>query len=227
MVDSRLYGVGFAMNGILLLMANPTGQASAAYSPSSLGSVIFKDSGVVTLTSQSNSDLDADGYWSDSASFPSFANWISLPAYTTRRKYEVWGKTKNAALTAYRGVGFVINRQDGSNLWGANLQWDGSAFYVEIFDAIAGVFTTRGLAFCATTIDEPAVFHFVLYEQGDSLVAQATLYEADAITDAQTISCAYTVGSRPFKTETRGYLSQTNSAADEWLIRGCRISDMN
>jgi len=214
-------------NGLMLLMANPINRASSTYNPVTQGAVLAVDSGVVGLTAPtSNTDLDADGYWYDSTSFAGYVGWTSMPAYSVRRKYEVWGKTKNASLTSFRGIQVIFNRLDANNLWVAQIAWNGTQYYVELSQATAGVFTQRAVAVFTTAVAVPAIWHLTVYEQGDSVVVQGIAYESDATGDDEAISCSYTVASRANKTETRGYIAALSTINDEWLVRGCRVSDM-
>jgi len=219
------------VNGVRLLIVNPTGITDTNYSPATEhGALLFNATGNGALTSATTFDLDTDGYAQDTNTYAVFADLASIPAYTTRRKYELWGKTKDASLTNNIGVEIITNRAAGSTVtyWSFIMIYATATgrFDLYLAELVAGVYNLRASTFTTVAPDWPGIWHLTVYEQGDSVVFQATMYESDATGDDEAVSCSYSIANRPQKSVTRATFRTVNSSADEWLIRGCMISDM-
>jgi hypothetical protein len=215
------------VNGVLLEYVNPTGAASSAYNPVD-GAGVIVESLVPTIITTGGWELDANGYAWDSTSFSTFAKdtTVGFPAYTTARKWEVWGKTKDASLTTGSGFRLIFNYQDSSNYWYARVNWNGTAYYWQIREYVASVDTFRAAATISTAVTVPSHFHMTLYEQGDDLILQAVMWEIDTPANDDAVSCQYNIASRPLKTETMFNLQLWSTTDDEFLIRGFRVSDL-
>lgn len=216
-----------AGNGILLFLQNPTGGTDANFVPVPLVNAASNGA----LGGNGTFDLDTDGYVQDTTSYSKFLTIQSLAAVTTRRKFEMWGKTKNAALSDNYGVEIIINRDSGAtvNYYTAILVYRtaSAAFELYLGELNAGVYTSRGTVAFSTAIDEPVFWNLILYEQGDTVAAQAFLYESDTATDAGGVSLSYQGTPRVHKTNTRCSFGLINTPGDQWLIRGCMIQDVN
>lgn len=227
----RLVGTKGAASGVLLELINPTGITAASYNPASEhGAVLRLDPDCGALASVGTWSLDSSGYAQNANSYARFANLASLPAYTTRRKYEIWGKTKDAALTNDYGIEICFNFDSASfnDGWKVHLRWlTGTGVYeLRLRRVDATVHTDIATANSTTGMDVPMNWYISVVEQGDGVVVQACLYEDDLVTDDEALSIGYTVGSRPYKAQTYTNFRARSTAGDEWLIRGCRISDL-
>lgn len=216
-------------DGVVLEIVNPTGGATATYNPINGGGVIVKST-VPTLVTTGNWDLDTNGYAWDATSFSTFIKDVTVgfAAYTTARKWEVWGKTKDAALTNNFGFRLIFNFVDGSNYWYIRVHWNtGTSKYVfQIREYTATVDTQRGWVEIPAAVTVPSHFHMILYEQGDDIVAQLCMWEIDAYANNEAKSISYSVGSRPHKSSHMFNLQMWSTTNDEWLIRGFRVSDL-
>ena len=219
-------------NGILLDLQNPVGVTNATFLPFSEGALLVEDkSKLITRNSLAPWNLGTDGYCSPKGAWYTYASHGAntlTPAAGYARKYEVWGRTKNAALTADQGVRILFNvATQWTDYWELNLAWiPGNVFRLSLVQVAAGVVTMEGVHSFSTIVDEPAHYHMTLVDYGDTIVAMAHMWEGDNIVDDEAISLAYTVGSRPAKTAMRYYFTDFNgNVLNEWFIRGCRVQD--
>lgn len=226
----KITGTKAADSGIILLVTTPTGVSDATYQVLNEPAALLIESPDLATRLANDFNLQTTGYAYSTSSFGTYAGYTTVPAYSVVRKYEVWGKTKDAALTNDLGVRIQINVEaDATDYWHGYLRWNNTSgvFQILIDEFTASVANNRATASFSTALDVPAYYHLIFWEQGDSLVLQCTMYEADSITDDEAVSCAYTVGSRPHKAFTKFRISGRNAANDEWLIRGCKVSDVS
>jgi hypothetical protein len=218
------------ISGVHLYIENPR-VPKGSYSPTTSADncLIIAASGL-TLTDSGNWVLDVNGNAYDTGANPAFADVLGgLPAYSTARKYEVWGYVRDAVPTTGHGVYTVFNIQDSSNLWYSVFEWDGTAYKISLWELNAGSPTGRGgTATLSTTVDQPIRFHFTVIEQGDAVVVSANGYEVDVPTDDDAVSIAYTVASRPFKSSvSKCVFRALGTSNDYFRIQGVKVTDLS
>jgi len=216
--------------GLSLLVLNPTGIVDADYSPATeYGAVLVNVGSNGALSSLTTFDLDATGYAKDSASYASYIVVDQLAVNPGTRKYEIWGRTNDIPLSDNRGVEIGFNRDPIlGNYWVAILRWDNASAVFDIqlyrFDAGVGTLVSQTAALVAVNI--PAMWHLIVYDHADEVIVQAMLYELDSVGDDQPLSIGYKIVNRAYKNNTKTVFRTMNVAGNDWLIRGCSISEM-
>ena len=217
-------------NGLLLYCSNPTGISDSSYNPNKYGAIMISDPAVVGLAGGGNWVLNTSGYAHNLNTYAGFLGATSLPALSGTRKFEMWGRVADVALTNAEGVRVIFNNRDLTyvDYWVVTVQWNTAAlkYRLSIIEVNDGLGYERAFEMFPTVLNVPAYYHLIAYEQGDSIIAQCGMYELDNITDEEAISCAYTIGNRPSKEFTRFIFALDADPETDWSIRGCRISDM-
>jgi hypothetical protein len=216
-----------ANHGCILDVQNIVGAADAAYNPSNHALLEAAGVNAWSLTN----DLDVNGYSHiDSAWGQYIATGASTPAKTTSiRKYEMWGKCPNNPTSGDFGVRIIFNWIDINNYWQVYFLWSsGSGVYYARLDEVTGGSSTTRVPnqFFSSAVDSPFYWHMTVYDLGDGVIFYITGFEEDDPTNEETVKGAYTVGSRPHKTATETTFGVANDPEDQWLFRGCRISDV-
>lgn len=215
-------------NGILLYMQNPVGIGDSAYQPTSEhGAVLVKQSGL-TLGSNNNWVLKNNGDAHPTIAHANYVDCYNAPAYSVRRKYEVWGKFINDAIPNGTAIYILFNIQDSNNFWWYRMTRDTSwgGFYSQLIQRTAGVDTVRHDAGGLTSsLDMPCQFHMSVTEQGDGIVANVYGFEIDDFSINYKANF-YTVANRPFKASTGFQVMAGPNAGDYVQVQGFRVSDL-
>jgi len=233
----RLFGqadvkpMSLDINRNILLVQNPTGISSAAYNPilESNGGVIVQSSRVKGLF-KTDCTINTNGYIHSAAtSYLVFLGFTSCEKVSVinQRKYEMWGMTKNATPTTNEGVRLGFNTQHFYNqFWHVDLYWTGSVFRMDLVEWNNPTSTSRANASFSSNLDWPMIWHLIVYESGDNILVTCMAYQSNNIVDNEAITMTYTIASRPYKNSSGSFFGVRESPGDEWLVRGCSISDV-
>lgn len=226
----QLTGTKAQNSGIQVLCVPPTGVSDSSFNPSSEHGALIIANPNITFSANTGWVLDTNGFSTNVTGFAQFIEASAgVPAYTTKRKYLLWGRFADVTQVNGAGVSIVFNRTDGNNLWNAIIAWSSSngRFDVGLFEITAGVSTLRASANFSTALDLPAEFTLIVHEQGDGVVVQCVMYETDVVTDDEGVSCAYTVSSRPHKASTAFRICLQNDPETAVAVRGCMVHDIS
>jgi hypothetical protein len=220
-----------ASNETILLIQNPLGLSSGSYNPVDVanGGVLIKSSTLKGL-SASNISINTNGYVYTAVNYLNFLVWTAAKRVTSyARKYEMWGMTKTGALTTNEGVRIWVNCSPTQNqAWVVELYWTGSAFKVDLTEWTSPTSTNRGTFTLSTNVDDPLVWHLVVYTIGDRIWIALHSYESDGavLSDAGAYTFTYTVANRLYKDYTGGAFGVRLTPGDEWLMRGFSVMDV-
>lgn len=215
----------------IFLLQNPIGISSSSYDailPAN-GGVIIQSSRIKGLYRDYLTTINGNGYLYPVNNYAVFAgfNQCEKPSVINMRKYEMWGHTKNATPTTNEGVRMGFNTQHFySQFWHVDFYWTGSVYRMDLVEWNNPTGTLRANASFSSALDWPMIWHLIIYEAGDNILVTCMAYQSNNIIDNEAITMTYTVASRPYKNSTGSFFGVRENPGDEWLIRGCAITDV-
>jgi hypothetical protein len=227
-VDTKPFSAAGGANRRLLLVQPPTGAASGSYNPATDARGLIINSERNLGLAGAAISLDANGYLYTSSSYQDFLSVVNPPRPPTNhfRKIEMWGKTKNAALSTDYGVRIAFNVQHWYNqFWFLELFWNGSAFALTLYEWNSPTGTSRATGTMSTAVDTPILWHLTLWYFDDTVWATAKVYQTNSIIDDEVISISYSIASRPYKINPGFFFGVRLTPGDQWLIRGFSVVD--
>lgn len=217
-------------NEIILLIQNPIPLVEMnPYNVVLDGGVIIHDQRIKDLTATPTEFiLGTSGYARTSTNYASWIQYNHCHRYQAKvRKHELWGRTSSGALTTNYGVrvGFNVNHMWNA-FWFGELFWNGSAFQFNLYEWTSPTATVRATTTFSTAIDDPIIWHIIIYDTGDTVWAAIDIYENDAIADGETRMVYYTVANRLYKESTGAMFGVRQTPGMQWLLRGGMVSDL-
>jgi hypothetical protein len=216
--------------GNILYYQQTTPPDSQVASYDALEGSLIQDESITTLTSNTaakNIVLDTDGYMSSntaSYAYLAYVQTMKARAANTTRVYTMWGSTKSTqGTTNYVGPQITFNRLDSANYWAAGAFVNNSSWYINMWKYVAGVYTKHvDQAFTMAT--RPFYWQLSVVDNGD--YCSVRIQGGGTTGGSLNQFGAYTVASRPHKSEVRTifYMPGTDASA-HWKFQGCSIID--